>query len=120
MINLIKQALNAMTVCGVTVLSIVNAKAALIDPNDQPTDVMSGDFRTNVISIINYILGFLGLITVAFIIYAGFLMVTAGGEDESLSKGKKIITWAGIGIIIILLSYAIVNVIVGAGSSTTT
>ncbi len=118
--NQIKQAINAMTVYGVMALSVVSAKAALIDPNDQPTDVMSGDFRTNVVSIINYILGFLGLITVAFIIYAGFLMVTAGGEDEALGKGKKIITWAGVGIIVILLSYGIVNVIIGAGNNAAT
>lgn len=118
--NQIKKAFTAFSVYGITALSTVSAKAAMIDPNDQPTDVMSGDFRTNIVSIINYILGFLGLITVAFIIYAGFLMVTAGGEDDNLTKGKGIITWAAAGIIIILLSYGIVNVIIGAGNNAAT
>lgn len=113
----IKKTLTALTTYSVMALSIVSAKAAFIDPNDKPMDVMGGDFRANVISMINYILGFLGLITVAFIIYAGFLMVTAGGEGDNLKKGKDIITWAAVGIIIILLSYGIVNVIVGVGGN---
>ena len=99
------------------VISIVcvNAKASMISSKDRPSDVMGGDFRGNIVDIINYILTFLGLVAVAFIVYAGFLLVTAGGEEDNLNKGKKIITYAAIGIVIVLLAYSIVNVIIGAG-----
>ncbi|MCK5491373.1 MAG: hypothetical protein KAI67_06050 [Candidatus Pacebacteria bacterium] len=112
-----RQLFNGLTIYGVTALSFLSAKAAIIDPGggDKPSDTMSGNFRENIVHIINYILGFLGLLAVAFVIYAGFLLVTAGGEEDNLNKGKKIITYAAIGIVIILLSYGIVNVIVGAG-----
>ena len=59
-------------------------------------------------------LGLLGLIAVAFLIYAGVLMVTAGGNDEQVSKAKTTITYAVIGIIIILLSYTIVTFVTSA------
>lgn len=113
----LKNTLSFATVYGINLVGIISAKAALIDPQDQPSDTMGGDFRSNVVHIINYLLTFLGLAAVAFIVYAGFLMVTAGGDDGQLEKGKNVITWAVIGIVIILLSYGIVNVVVGVGEN---
>jgi len=46
----------------------------------------------------------------------------AGGKQESVDNAKKIILYSLVGIIIVLLSFAIVNTVLGAatGSSTTT
>lgn len=77
----------------------------------------AGDFRSAVISYLNYFLAFLGLLAVAFIIYAGVLMVTAAGNEEQIGKGKNIIMYAAIGIIIILLAWTIVNFVIGVGQS---
>jgi hypothetical protein len=68
----------------------------------------------NVTSLINYFLGFLGLIAVAFLIYGGVLMVTSGGNEEGVGKAKKLITYAAIGIVIIMLSYSIVTFVTSA------
>jgi len=107
------------TVCGgiVFLSGLGTASAALIDPGDKPSDVVSADFRTAVVGFINYFLAFLGLVAVAFVVYAGILMVTSQGEDENTGKAKKILLYAGIGIIIVLLSFAIVRLIVGAGDA---
>ena len=56
----------------------------------------------------------LGLVAVAFLIYAGILMVTAGGAEEQVTKARKIIMYAVIGIVIILLSYTIVTFVTSA------
>ena len=64
--------------------------------------------------LINYFLGILGLIAVAFLIYAGVLMVTAAGNDEKITKAKSIITYSVIGIIIIILSWSIVKFVTGS------
>jgi hypothetical protein len=74
-----------------------------------PTVVAQGTLGQNVTNLINYFLGFLGLIAVAFLIYAGVLMITAGGDEEKVGKARQIITYAVIGIVIILLSYTIVQ-----------
>jgi len=92
-------------------------KADMIYDADRPEDAVSSDFRTAIRGFINYFLGFLGLIAVGMVVYAGVLMVTAQGEEEQVGKGKKILIWASAGIVLIMLSYAIVTVIIGAGDS---
>lgn len=80
-----------------------------------------GSLRVMVRNFLNFALGFLGLLAVIMIIFGGIFYVTAAGEQEKADKGKKIITYAVIGIVIILLSFAIVNTLLGgltAGSDT--
>jgi len=67
----------------------------------------SGDIRTTAENIVNVILGSLGLITVVLIIYGGVIWMTAGGNEEKISKAKKVITSAIIGLIIIALAWSI-------------
>ena len=58
-------------------------------------------------NIISGFLGLLGLVCVILIIYAGYLWMTAGGNEEQVTKAKKIITNAVIGLIIVMLAYSI-------------
>ncbi len=63
-------------------------------------------------NVLNSILSFLGLVAVAAIIYSGFLYITAGGDDTKTENAKKIILFAAVGILVILLSFALVNTII--------
>lgn len=89
--------------------SVNNAFAFWERESGVPTAVAPGTLGQNITNIINYFLGLLGLIAVAFLIYAGILMVTAGGNEEQVGKARKIIMYAVVGIVIILLSYTIVT-----------
>ena len=60
-----------------------------------------------IVLVINTILGLLGVIFLVIIIYAGFLWMTAGGNDEQVGKAKKLLINSIIGIIIIVAAYAI-------------
>jgi cytochrome bd-type quinol oxidase subunit 2 len=80
----------------------------------QPTATAGGTLGANITTLINYFLGILGLIAVGFLIYAGVLMVTAGGAEEQVTKARKIIMYAVVGIVIILLSYTIVTFVSSA------
>ncbi len=62
--------------------------------------------------IINFLLGFLGVIALVLILYAGFLWMTAAGNEENIAKAKKIIGAAVIGLVIILAAFAIANFII--------
>lgn len=64
---------------------------------------------------INYFNGFIGLITVILIIYAGFLVLTGAGDDEKLKKAKSIIKYALVGIFLLVASYALFNFFVLKG-----
>lgn len=57
--------------------------------------------------IIQGLLTFLAIIFVILIIYGGFLYMTAMGESDKVKKGKSVITYAVIGLIIIISAYAI-------------
>lgn len=62
-------------------------------------------------------LGLLGVVLVVLVVYAGFIWMTAQGNDEKIKKAKGMITSAVIGMIIIFAAYAITNFVVGALSS---
>lgn len=104
--------------------SVVMAQGTgFLNTTDNPGKVSAAtggqtSFRALLLVIVDYFLGFLGLIAVLMIIYGGVQMVTSQGNPEAVNKGKKIITYAGIGIVIILLSFAIVSTILGAGAGT--
>lgn len=51
-------------------------------------------------------------IAVIIISIAGFQMVTGGAESEKLEESKKTLTWAIIGLILIILSYSAVKFVI--------
>lgn len=65
-------------------------------------------------NIINAVLSIVGLVAVAMLIYGGALIMISGGEKEKYESGKKTITYAVVGLIVVILSYAIMNFIVKA------
>ena len=60
---------------------------------------------------VNLVLGFLGLIALIILLYGGFQMVTAAGDDGKYKKGFTILRQAGIGLIFIGLAALFVNLI---------
>lgn len=62
---------------------------------------------TTVSNFIAIILGLVGVIFLALIIYGGFLWMTAAGNEKQVETAKNIISRAAIGLIIIVLAYAI-------------
>ncbi len=57
------------------------------------------------------VLGFINLIAVGIIVYAGFRMVISFGNDEAFSSAKSLAIRAALGILIILVSYALVIIV---------
>jgi hypothetical protein len=68
----------------------------------------TADLKQTVINIIQWVLGILALVAAIMIIYGGFVWLTAGGNEESVEKAKKIISAAVVGLIVVLLAWAIV------------
>lgn len=97
------------------------ASAQLISEGDVPSSIAGatggeGSFRSLILNVVNFFLLFLGLIAVIMIIYGGVTYVTAAGNQESIDKAKKIIMYAIVGIIIVLISFALVRTVIsGAG-----
>jgi hypothetical protein len=97
------------------------AQSGILNLGDNPEAVAAAtggetSFRGLILTIVNYALGFLGLLAVVMVIYGGVSYVASAGNDEAVGKAKKIIMYALIGIIIILLSFVIVRAVLGAGT----
>lgn len=108
------------TLYGYSLAMAQTSSNGFINSTDNPSTIAGatgGDdgLRSLILKIVNFFLGFLGLIAVLMVIYGGVLMLTSGGGD-GYTKGKKILTYAAIGIVVILLSFAFVATILTAGS----
>ena len=70
--------------------------------------------------ITNTILFAVGIISVVMLIYGGLRYIISGGDSKKVTDAKNTIMYAIIGLIIAILSYAIVNFVISAvGGSTT-
>lgn len=74
----------------------------------EPLGLPVTDIRVIIANIIRVGLGLIGIILVVLLLYAGFLWLTAGGNEEQITTAKAIIKNAVIGLAIILSAYAIV------------
>jgi len=75
-------------------------------PTDKIPDLLGGA--------IGKALGVVGSIALVLFIYGGFTWMTAGGNTARVTTGRNILIWATIGLIVIFLSFAILQFIFGA------
>lgn len=71
-------------------------------------------------SAINTVLAFTGLILLGYLLYAGFLWMTSGGEDDKAGEARTMIKNAVIGIVILSTAFAISSYVLGALNSIAT
>ena len=90
---------------------IVGEITGQMDVAGATSGLSAQDPRLTVARFINVFLGILGTIFIAYIVYAGYLWMTAGGEEEKTTQSKTHIRNAIIGLVIILLAFSI-NILV--------
>lgn len=79
----------------------------------------TGTFIETLDTMLGYVVGLLYFIAVAFALYAGFQILTAGGDEDKVKSGKTTLINAVIGLIVIFLASQIVTWIVNlAGAGT--
>jgi hypothetical protein len=61
--------------------------------------------------IIRTALGFVGALFLVMFIYGGATWMTAGGDAEKVTGGRKILINALIGIVIVAISYSVISII---------
>jgi len=64
--------------------------------------------------VINAILGLVGVVFFVLMIYAGFLWMTAAGNEERVTKAKSIFVTSVIGLIVIIGAYYILDFVFDA------
>ena len=75
---------------------------------------LSTDLPTMIGRIINALLGLVGVVFLLLIIYAGFLWMTAGGNEEQVKKSRSLIINSVAGLAIVFAAYAITVFVINA------
>ncbi|MBI2013038.1 MAG: hypothetical protein HYS88_01135 [Candidatus Colwellbacteria bacterium] len=69
------------------------------------------DLYQLIINVINFMIDFLAFpLVVIFFLWGGFLLLTSGGSPNRIEQGKKAITGAIVGLVIVLTSVVVINV----------
>jgi hypothetical protein len=63
-------------------------------------------------NIIKVALGIVGSLALIMFIYGGFTWMLAAGNEQSVEKGKNILLWATIGLVVIFASYSLVSFVI--------
>lgn len=67
--------------------------------------------------ILDFLLLIAGIIAVFYVIYAGFQLISSGGAPEKQKAARGTLTYAVLGIIVVLVSFLLVRVAVGIGNT---
>lgn len=59
--------------------------------------------------VISTVLGILGSIALLMFIYGGLVWLTSGGNEKQVTKGRDVLLWATVGLVIIFSSYIILR-----------
>ncbi|GAB4143623.1 MAG: hypothetical protein OHK0017_01240 [Patescibacteria group bacterium] len=69
------------------------------------------------IAIVNWLIYIGAALAVFFIVWGGYTMMSANGDDSKVKNGKQTVTYAVIGLVVCLLSYSIVSLVTNFVSS---
>ncbi|PIT90252.1 MAG: hypothetical protein COU22_03200 [Candidatus Komeilibacteria bacterium CG10_big_fil_rev_8_21_14_0_10_41_13] len=85
----------------------------------QETGLGTRDVRSIVANVIRILLGLLGIIAVAIVVYGGYLWMTSRGDEKQIETARKILINGAIGLVIIVAAYAIAQFVINrlAGST---
>ncbi len=64
--------------------------------------------------IITWVLGLIGVILIALIVYGGFLYMTSVGNEDQVARAKATLTYAVIGVVVVVVSYILADYILNA------
>ena len=107
-------ALISVTLIGGIGLAVQSSESSIIN-TPMGTGIVSPVKHPTLMALLEYLvrllfwLGVTGMTLI--VVYGAFLMITAGGDPAKFGKGQKVITYAVLGLILILLSWAIVAII---------
>ncbi|MFH1564622.1 MAG: hypothetical protein ABIC82_02105 [bacterium] len=108
-----------LSVFGLFVFSKIDAFALeIVNPL---TSSSTADVKPEVLwgRILKAALGFIGVLSLVFFIWGGFLWMTAAGNQEKVKQGMDTLLWSVLGLAAIFASYAILNVVIDVFIRTT-
>jgi len=107
-----KRFLAHLSVVFVAVLAPRQAAAVRFEDFGPQLGLGEADLVTIVLNLISAALGIIGILAVVMILLGGFRWLLSGGDEEKIAQAKRTIGATIVGLVIILLSWAIVNFVI--------
>ena len=73
--------------------------------------MVNKDIPGVITSILTYAMGAIGVVSILFIVYGAFVYITAMGDTKKTDTAKQILTYAVIGLVVAIASFAIVRTV---------
>lgn len=83
-----------------------------------PNPISCNDATCLISQIVRYILGIIAVIATLMFVWGGVMMLTSGGNADQVKRAKETLTWAAIGVIVIMLSWVIIKAVLQALTKT--
>jgi cytochrome bd-type quinol oxidase subunit 2 len=94
-------------------MKIVLQKLAQININENELQIPKGNVDSNTFAdVLELTFGLLGAIALIVIILSGIRFIMARGNSEAVARARNTIVYAAVGIILSVLSFAIVRLVV--------
>lgn len=75
-----------------------------------PSEVSSARSAADILlSVLNFLLGIVGVLSIIMLVVGGGMFLTAAGSQDRITTGKKIVTYALLGVVVALASLVIVR-----------
>ena len=75
-----------------------------------PSEVSSARSAADILlSVLNFLLGIVGILSIIMLVVGGGMFLTAAGSQDRITTGKKIVTYALLGVVVALASLVIVR-----------
>ncbi len=76
-----------------------------------PDPLKVQNIETLIGRVIKSTLGIVGSLALLLFVYGGLVLMTAGGNDQQVKKGKDVLVYTTIGLLVIFSSYAILTLV---------
>lgn len=106
-----KKSLSKITTMGVLLFSSVSLAFAQLSVGGilNGFEGTEGDLSDFIVTILDWIIGFAGVVCVVMIIVGGYSYMTAGGDESKVKDASKTLTNAIIGLVICFIAVILVN-----------
>lgn len=70
------------------------------------------DLNVLIVDLLNFLIGAAAILSVAVLIFSGYMYITASGDEGKIEKATKSLTYAIIGLAIAFISVLLVNFVI--------
>lgn len=96
--------------------NLINLAATQLDPNLVRGLPRTEASQTTLLTIMNTVYLWAGIIAVIVMIIGGFFYVTSNGDANKIARGKNTILYAVVGLVVIIFAFVITQFVIGVAS----